>query len=403
MRILHVIHYYHEGFGYQENWLAAHQIKMGHEVRVLTSDHYFPFPNYDHTMRPKLGARHVGPGTFYDGDVQIIRKASRAQNIGPAGVIWFSIQDEVKAFEPDIVHLHGATSPLFFSLIKLRETLGFKLFVDSHQDSKVEGNSESSVYKVYYKMWRYFLHRRQLKRHVARYLPITVGAQDWLQTKLRLSTEEMTINPLGVDLDSMSFNQSERESFRSRHRIEDDITVIVNAGKQYPGKRIDWVIEVARATEQKGAPIALILVGHADADYEAQIEQSLATLKGPIIRLPFLDRSELRAVYAGSDVGIWPGIPSNTIQEAMAGQCALILPDDRLVGHLVDGNGLLESSDCERAADFIVSLAEDPKRKRQSQIRSARLAQRYSWSNITSDLMNIYEEFEPAMSERRSP
>ena len=57
MRILHVIHYYHEGFGYQENWLAAHQIKLGHEVCVVTSDYYFPFPNYEATMAPTLGSR----------------------------------------------------------------------------------------------------------------------------------------------------------------------------------------------------------------------------------------------------------------------------------------------------------------------------------------------------------
>ena len=226
MRILHVIHYYHEGFGYQENWLAAHQMKMGHEVQVLTSDYYFPFPNYADTMQPKLGDRYVGAGHFEDGDVPVIRKKSRAQSVGPPGLLWFPITDEVEAFRPDVVHLHGATSPLFFSLLKLRRRLGFKLFVDSHQDTKVEGNSESRVYKAYYRFWRFLLNQRQLKRDVARYLPITQAAQDWLSDRLHLSDEEMTINPLGVDLDSMGFHQDERAAFRQAHQIEDRFVTV---------------------------------------------------------------------------------------------------------------------------------------------------------------------------------
>ena len=138
MRIAHVISYYHEGFGYQENWLAAHQIRMGHEVVVLTSDHYFPFPNYEATMAPKLGERKVGVGTFSDGEIPVIRHRSFAHSIGPPGVI-FSIRKSLRQFQPDCIHLHGATNPQLFEILHVQKELGYRVFVDSHQDAKVEG------------------------------------------------------------------------------------------------------------------------------------------------------------------------------------------------------------------------------------------------------------------------
>lgn len=392
MRILHVIHYYHEGFGYQENWLAAHQMKQGHDVCVVTSDYYFPFPNYEATMAPTLGSRYVGTGRFKDGEISVIRKPARAASIGPPGLIWFPIREELEAFKPDVIHLHGATSPLFFTLLRHRKRLNYEVFVDSHQDVKVEGKSESALYRAYYGLWRLLLHQRGLKHQVARFLPITPAAQTWMTDKLNLSDDVMTISPLGVDLETMKLNESERANFRLQHGIEDRL-VIVNAGKQYPEKRIEWVVEVAAAAHAKGAEIALVLVGSADAHYEQRIAEAIAVLNAPTIRLPFLDRAELRRVYAGSDVGIWPGIPSNTIQEAMACGCAVILPDDDIVGHLVENNGVKTATDADVAANYIVSLSQDPDHLNEAQSASIEIARKYSWSNITRDLMHIYTRY----------
>jgi glycosyltransferase involved in cell wall biosynthesis len=392
MRILHVIHYYHEGFGYQENWLAAHQLKLGHEVCVVTSDYYFPFPNYEATMAPTLGSRYVGTGRFTDGDIPVIRKPARAASVGPPGLIWFPIQQELESFRPDIIHLHGATSPLFFTLLRHRKRLNYEVFVDSHQDVKVEGKSDSAVYRAYYGLWRFLLHQRGLKHQVARFLPITQAAQTWMTDKLKLADDVMTISPLGVDLETMKLDDAERIDFRRAHRLGNRL-VIVNAGKQYPEKRIEWVIEVAAAAKAKGAEIALVLVGSADEHYEQQIAEALTQLNAPTIRLPFLSREKLRRVYAGCDVGIWPGIPSNTIQEAMSCGCAMILPDDDIVGHLVDENGIKTATNVDVAAKYLVSLSQNEDQLTKAQSASIEIARRYSWSNITQDLMRIYTRY----------
>ena len=392
MRIAHVINYYHEGFGYQENWLAAHQIRMGHEVVVLTSDHYFPFPNYDETMGPKLGERKVGIGTFSDGKIPVVRHRSFAQSIGPPGVIFFSIGKSLRQFQPDCIHLHGATNPQFFEVLQVQKELGYRVFVDSHQDTKVEGSRKRLLLSGYYRFWRHVLHRRKLKQYVSRFLPITRGAQDWMQQNLDFEAHEMTISPLGVDLDSMFFDSAARDRFRTAHNLHDQL-VIVNAGKQYSGKRVDWVIDVAIEAYKQGVPTALVLVGHADSAYSDLLTERLERFTGRVVRLPFLDRETLRSVYSGSDVGIWPGIPSNTIQEAMACRCAVILPDDDIVGHLVNGNGLRESQNAVNAAAFLKSLWHKPETLNNVQERSQEIAKSLSWEKVTADLVALYEAY----------
>ena len=343
-------------------------------------------------MAPKLGERKVGVGTFSDGEIPVIRHRSFAHSIGPPGVIFFSIRKSLRQFQPDYIHLHGATNPQLFEILHVQKELGYRVFVDSHQDTKVEGSRKRILHGGYYRLWRHLLHRRNLKQHVSRFLPITQGAQDWMQENLAFEAHEMTISPLGVDLDSMFFDSRERDSFRDEHNLHDQL-VIVNAGKQYPGKRVDWVIDVAREASNQNVPVALVLVGHADPEYASLLTQRLESFPGRVVRLPFLDRLALRRVYSGSDIGIWPGIPSNTIQEAMACRCGVILPNDDIVGHLVNGNGLKESEKPENAAAFLKSLWHSPETLQRIQSTSEEMAKSLSWARITEDLVALYERY----------
>ena len=62
MKILHIINYFQPQLGYQEYFLAKEQVKMGHKVYVVTSNLYFPFPNYEQTFQNILGPRKFNPG-----------------------------------------------------------------------------------------------------------------------------------------------------------------------------------------------------------------------------------------------------------------------------------------------------------------------------------------------------
>ena len=119
-KILHIINYYHEGFGYQENYLPVCQKNLGYQVKVLTSDYYFPFPDYDKSVRKILGCRKVGVGIFNDKGIDVIRKKSLFSSIFPAGILYFSVESTIKEFKPDFIHIHGATNLWLFNVVRLQ-------------------------------------------------------------------------------------------------------------------------------------------------------------------------------------------------------------------------------------------------------------------------------------------
>ncbi len=201
----------------------------------------------------------------------------------------------------------------------------------------------------------------------------------------------MTLSPLGVDLKTMSYDIESEKTFRTHHGIGNKL-IIVNAGKQYPGKRIDWIIDVAVAVKNMGVDLCLILVGNAEPEYDEFINKKLADLGSDHRRLPLLERKELQKVYSAADIGIWPGVPSITIQEAMACGVAMILPDDNIVGHLVNGNGLHESENVTNAAAFISELSLDSAKLNLSKTNSMSIVRKYDWFTVSRDLIDLYAE-----------
>jgi len=390
MKILHITNYYHEGFGYQENYLPAGQKKLGCDVVILASDYYAQFPSYDTTMIKVLGERCVGVGEYVDNGVTVIRERSHFSHSRP-GFILFNVGKVLKRYNPDIVHVHGATNIWLFQLLYFKARYGFKIFVDSHQDYSVE-NYDSPIFgSIYYSLWRWFHQYFSKTNMVEKYLAITKQAGEWLQHRLGVSIECQLISPLGVDLDSMRYSESADKAYKEKWDANGKY-VLVNAGKQYDKKNILWIIELAKILIDMEVNIFLVLVGDADHAYDGKIKSSLMSLPiGAWIRYPFLARNELSKIYSASDVGIWPGIPSNTIQEAMSCGVVLALPDNDIVGHLIDGNGIHIDDDVRLTAIKLSRILQSKEMFKQMKARSIQIASTYSWDNISKRTIEAYQ------------
>jgi glycosyltransferase involved in cell wall biosynthesis len=390
MKILHIINYYHEGFGYQENCLSSSQRDLGCDVRIVTSDYYAQFPNYDDTIKHVLGERKKGDGIYQDNGITVIRKKSMFSKCRP-GFIIFSVANVLYDFHPDVVHVHGATNIWMLQLIYYKSKLGFKVFIDSHQDYSVESYSGGVVDRAYYYFWSLY-HRWLIKScSISKYLPITKQSSEWLEKRLGVSVDMQELSPLGVDQSIMNYSPDDeirlREEWGARNKL-----VIVNAGKQYEEKGIHWIIDIVVMLSMSGVDVFLVLVGVADEVYDKKIDKKLTNLsKDSWLRLPFQEREELRKIYSASDIGIWPGIPSITIQEAMACGVALLLPDDGIVGHLIDGNGIHISESDELTVNSLCELASSKDLLDQMKKTSIEMADKYSWKRIASDTIELYE------------
>jgi len=391
-KILHIVSYYHNGFGYQENYLPVFQMKLGFRVKVITSNRNFPFSNYNQTMRHVLGEPILATGVSIDQGVEIIRKRSFSIPRLSPGIIYFYISDVLNEYQPDIVHVHGATNLVLFQVLKYQKIYGCKIFIDSHQDFSVEFSNQNIMYKIYYSIWRMFYRKIEKKHLVSRFLPITEEAQEWLTERLHIPSVRQTISPLGVDVKMMSYSSTLEKEFRVSNKLGNKL-IIVNAGKQYEGKKILWIIDVAIQLQSKGLEIVLVLVGNASINYNRKVINKLKQLKdNSYIRFDFLPRDELNKVYCAADVGIWPGIPSNTIQEAMSCGVALGLPENNIVGHLISNNGFYLTEDVDFCSDEIIRIVNAHGMLDSMKENSMKLADKYSWKVITRDLASIYEK-----------
>lgn len=392
-KVLHIINYYHEGFGYQENYLPVCQKNLGCQVKVLTSDYYFPFPNYDDTVKNILGDRKVGYGLFRDKTVDIIRKKSLFSSIFPAGILYFSVGKTIKEFKPDFIHVHGATNLWLFNVVSLQKKIGYKIFIDSHQDFVVESYKSKLFYQLFYYFWskvHYYLIKFSI---VEKYLPITKASQSWLTKRLNIPICNQIISPLGTDLSLMNYNEKLDNDFRKIYNAENKL-IIVNAGKQYEEKHILFIIEIAHQLQLKGVNLLLVLVGSALNEYDKKITEKLESM--PIeswLRFPLMTRLELKKIYCAADLGIWPGVPSNTIQEAMGCGVAVALPNEDATNHLIDGNGLhISIDDVLGSTEELMVIVRNAKIILEMKKKSIDIAKKYSWETISKDLIKIYEQ-----------
>lgn len=392
-KVMHIVNYYQESFGYQENYIPYYQSINGCDVIIVTSDYYFPFPDYDETMQDHLGDRHIGAGVYSDKGVKVVRKKSYFSHVPFAGLIYFNPIPEIDNFRPDIIHVHGATNTWFLKVVFYKSKYKYKIFVDNHQDFMVESYNIKLLYNCFYYIWRLIYHNFGVFDKVCKFLPITRSSQDWLKLRLEINSKDSIIVPLGVDADMMFYDRKYDHEFRSQYNADNKI-VIVNAGKQYKEKNILSIIEVAIRARALGADVLLVLVGNSHGMYKSYIDDKLLDLgEDNYVRLPLQDRAALHKIYCASDVGIWPGIPSITIQEAMACGVALIVPNNEIVGHLVDYNGFYISSDnLDEVSKYIFELSSNKNLLEDVKARSQQIAEKYSWKNIVYDLNNVYDQ-----------
>lgn len=391
-KILHITPYYIEQFGYQDNYLPYYQKYLGCDVKIAASDYYPPFPDYDETMKPRLGGRFVGAGRYEDNGIEIIRCKSLFANLSSMAVIYFSVKGVIEEFNPDVVHIHCMTNMTCKQVLNLQKKYKYRVFIDSHSDNS-NAPLNSFWRRLYYIMWKMYLKNINLENRASGFLPITEDAKVWLESRMGIRGNKVHISPLGVDMGTMFFSKKEGEQFKEKHKIADK-RILVYAGKQSEKKKVDIVIDVFRnlLESYNRTDIALVLVGNSEKAYEDVLRYKLTGIEKHCIRLPFLPREELRGVYSAADIGLWLGAPSNTIQEAMACGTALVLPNNKIVGHLIKGNGYLaDEINAVKIGGILDRTLADKEILEAMKERSIEIAHKYSWESIARELIEIYK------------
>src|SRR5574340_713911 len=102
MNIVLVINHFQPQIGYQEYFLCHEWQKMGHRVTVVTSNYFFPFPEYEKSVQLILGERKRKIGKFVERNIKTIRLAAGFSLNGMVLTLR-NLSLTLKQLQPDVV------------------------------------------------------------------------------------------------------------------------------------------------------------------------------------------------------------------------------------------------------------------------------------------------------------
>lgn len=395
MKILHVTHYVQPGMGYTENGLPPAQLRLGHEVRMITSDRYHPHPSYTETMGWDESDRIVEPGQRVEDGVDVVR----LETLWEAPAHWWiwlkGLREAIAAYDPHVIHIHTTPhQPHTVQTLLINRKLGYPCVADSHN---LYFNIEPITWKkrAYYLLFKHIL-RPIVQPALDRVLPIMEESRHLAHKEYGIPLEMTTLFYLGVDARRFAYREEDARRVRDELGIPQDAVVVVNGGKVTPEKDNHILLEAMAALRKRLDNVWLIMIGNAPSGYKATLEAIIEKhgLGTYVKWLDFLPNKELPAYYATGDIGVWPGDASITFVECMACQTPLVVPDSRYTEYaMTNDNGLrFPRGNVEALTEALYQLASDTElRKRMTRNALDLVNRELSWDVLAQRSIEIYQ------------
>ncbi len=397
MKILHITRYFQPGMGYQENGLLAAQMRLGHQVRLITSDRYHPHPDYKETMKMSESQRIVGVGHKEEDGLDVVRLKVVWEWPAHWWVVWRGLWRAVREFEPDIIHTHCAViASSTFQILWGNFFRRYPIVVDDHNNYfNIEPYTPSK--KFLYKFLFRRLMRPVLMHSVGRVLAISHEVRDYLNQELGISPDGVTINTLGTKPEVFQRLPEAGRVIRERLNIPQDAVVLVNAGKITRSKDNDVLLEAMGQVTARCKDAYLIMIGNAPKEYRAELEAIIQRhqLEQRVRWLDFMPNKELPALYSAADIGVWPGDASITYLECASCGVPLVLPNRPYSFYaLTNDNGLtFERGNPAALADALTKLATDPELRNRLARNARELIERdLNWDALARQTLDVYEQ-----------
>ncbi|AUV82857.1 hypothetical protein C2R22_15425 [Salinigranum rubrum] len=401
MKIVHVLHPFVPGLGYQENYLPAKQRALGHDVTVLTSDR-FPAKFRDH-----VGSDRFPVGTTTHDGVPVRRLGTRLE-LSPIGdVLLAGLWPALDELDPDVVHLHNLVSPRTLQTLAYAARVPVKLYVDVHIDND-NFHLDTPVKRIAFEAFKRTV-LPLLVRRADGFLPVNPQSETFLREGLGVPEERISHLSLGVDTTRFTSDPAAGAAVRAELGIDPDRPLLVFAGNVEPTKDVETLLgafaQVAQTPDSDtGAPVLLVL-GGGDEAYLASL-RALAERLGVGEQVRFhgsVPHEELSAYYNAADVGVWPGKLGIAIIEAIGTGLPIVVCDSEATTFLTAyDNGLVFArGDVAELATELRRYLDDETLRATHAARAIEYArERLSWERIAERSIELYEGDDPAAENR---
>jgi glycosyltransferase involved in cell wall biosynthesis len=239
---------------------------------------------------------------------------------------------------------------------------------------------------------------RQVERVLARQSDVLIAVSPEVRDELVehgvAPSEKFAVIRLGIPLDERLGDVSAELDFRRLYGIAEDAFVVGWVGRMTGVKDTGAVLEIARATRERGVDCVLCMVG--DGPDRERLEQLAHDLG--IARATFFVgyQEDVAGYYRLFDAFVLPsvneGTPVSAIEALASGTPVVAtrvggVPD--VVRDGVDGF-LVEPGDTEAAAERLAELARDPALRKRLGDAGREVRARYSVTRLVDDVDRLY-------------
>jgi glycosyltransferase involved in cell wall biosynthesis len=388
MRIVHVIDYFQPVLGYQETFLSQEQLRIGHEVVVVTSDHYRDFPSYESSVGRLLGPRRRSCGLAIEEDIPVLRLPFRWESRGRAWLV--GLEQALKMLAPEAVHVHGlgGPSPLRVGLALRRSSVG--LVFDDHMLDVVVRKDLAG--RAFYSLMP--LAVRSAIPMDAAFVAVSEEGRKYMVGRLGVDPNRVEVIPLGSDDRVFKPDPPTGLIVRQDLGIEPGARLLVYAGKLVPQKGPDVLVKAVGLLRKPD--VHVLLIGAGSPEYVRGLEEQ-AEHDGWRARLHFtspVPSKELGRYYNASDICVWPKQASTSVLDAAACSKPVIIADEPVgLERVAAGNGLTcREGDPVDLARALETFLDDSERALEAGSAGRRMIEeKFSWRALTKRFMDLYE------------
>lgn len=320
MRIFMLCDFFNEDLEYQENHLVDYYRRHGHEVIVVCSLYENVFDYYNDKPVD-------GPKQDYEVNGARIVKLPYRYNILHRLRAYPKIDGLLKEFAPDLIYVHDIMLNFPECIAYVKKHPQTKMIMDYHADHSNSGKNWVSLKLLHGVIRKRFLDKA--RPHLERIYPIVPAGMDFLNEIYRVPREEMSLLPLGTDLEYGAQVHATGAGAEVRHElgIPDDHFVVFTGGKLTPFKRTETLIEAINALDRED--VHLLVAGAAgpmEADYFAGLEK----LAQGNPRIHFCGWQDKLGVYRhldAADIAVFPASQSILWQQSIGMGLPVIVGD----------------------------------------------------------------------------
>lgn len=324
MKILHVVDYLMPQMGYQELLLPKWNARHGHDVHIVTSDRFFPVPDYDQTWGKLLGPRICGTGTkqIYQATMHRLPCTWEWK-----GRVWIrGLEKKIEHLEPDVIFCHGSGSPTALRVSVFCQRARSPLLIDNHMVESAKNDKLSG--RLYYYILKAAT-KMILLRSAYLFLGVAQECCDFLETEQGIPKDKIDLLPLGVDTDVLRIEDAAGAELRKKLKIPPGAKVVLQTGKLSKDKGPHILSQVMGPIMKQNPDVWLVFLGAGEDDYLTTVQKPLQE-NGVIDRVkivPFVPFSNLAEYYNMSDLCVYPAAASMSCLEAAACGTSVIMAD----------------------------------------------------------------------------